>query len=402
MTNESASRFSAVDPTLGYLYQIRVALLWSLRRLKNDPVFLVSLETLDDVTFETIGGDPKDLLQIKHHQRRTCVLTDASPDLWKTLRIWFEGRTSGILPSDTNLCLITTSITPDGTAASRLRSSPRDVVGAEQALDATASSSTNVTNFLAYQAYLAASPSERIAVLSKVVVFDATPSVTDIESELYQEIYWAVKKEYHSAFLERLEGWWLRRVLQQLTDAPTGRIGSVEIEAQMSDLREQFKQEALPIDDDLLEFNLDNTTRVAYENLIFVRQLDLIKAGKHRITAAIRDYYRAFEQRSRWLRNDLVVGMDLHKYEKRLIEEWELVFEAMRDELGDTATEDAKEKAARSILEWVEQTIISIRTNVTEPFVSRGSFHILSDKMRIGWHPEFRDRIALLLKKGTI
>jgi hypothetical protein len=103
------------------------------------------------------------------------------------------------------------------------------------------------------------------------------------------------------------------------------------------------------------------------------------------------------------LREDLVVGMDLRKYERRLIEEWELVFEAMRDEIGDAATEEAKERAARSVLEWAERATISIRPNVTEPFVSRGSFHMLSDELRIGWHPEFRNRLALFLTaKGGI
>jgi hypothetical protein len=171
----------------------------------------------------------------------------------------------------------------------------------------------------------------------------------------------------------------------------------------MSDLREQFKQESLPIDDDLLGFTLDDATMAAHESSTFVRQLELVKAGKRRIAAAIRDYYRAFEQRSRWLRDDLVVGMDLHKYEKHLAEEWELVFEAMRDDLGDSATDAAKETAARSVLKWAECTTIPIRPKVTEPFVSRGSFHMLSDEVRIGWHPEFRDRLALLVgaKEGT-
>src|SRR5713101_4981718 len=38
-------------PALGYLYQMRVALLWALRKLKESPDFMVSLETLDDVVF---------------------------------------------------------------------------------------------------------------------------------------------------------------------------------------------------------------------------------------------------------------------------------------------------------------------------------------------------------------
>jgi hypothetical protein len=47
--------FSAADSALGYLYQVRIALLWALRRFKTDNDFVVSLETLDDVTFESNG-----------------------------------------------------------------------------------------------------------------------------------------------------------------------------------------------------------------------------------------------------------------------------------------------------------------------------------------------------------
>lgn len=389
--------FSAVDATLGYLYQVRSALLWSLRRMKGEPDFLVSVETLDDVTFETTGGDATDLLQTKHHRKGTATLTDASPDLWKTLRIWFEGHTFGTIPPTANLYLVTTGTTPYNSAAFRLRAGSRDVTLAQQALDATASSSTNQTNQSAYEAYLNATLAERTAILERVVIIDASPSVEDLDSELRQEVYWAAGKEHHAAFLDRLEGWWLRRVLRQLTAAPQDRIGSVELEAQMSDLREQFKQESLPIDDDLLEFTLDDATKAAHENATFVRQLEIVKAGKRRIAIAIHDYYRAFEQRSRWLRDDLIVGLDLHKYEKRLTEEWEVVFEAMRDDLGSTTTDEAKEQAARSVLAWAERTTIPIRPNVTEPFVSRGSLHLLADDMRIGWHPEFLEQLTSLL-----
>jgi len=398
------SPFSAVDATLGYLYQVRSALLWALRRLKTDPEFLVSIESLDDVTFETGAGDIIELLQTKHHRKGTASLTDASVDLWRTLRIWFEGHASGQIPLTTNLYLITTGVAPVNSAASRLRVTAREVLAAQRNLDATAESSTNQDNRKAYEVYLQTTRAVRTSILSRVVILDAAPSITDIDSELRQEVYWAAGKEHHRVFLERLEGWWLRRVLHQLTHAHDNRIGAFELEAEMSDLREQFKQESLPIDDDLLEFTLDDATKAAHEDSTFVRQLDIIKAGKRRIAAAIRDYYRAFEQRSRWLRDDLIVGLDLHKYEKRLIEEWELIFEAMRDDLGDASTHDAKEQAARSVLSWAERVTIPIRTNVTEPFVCRGSLHMLSDEVRIGWHPEFRNRLAAFLraKEGEV
>ena len=393
------SPFAAVDATLGYLYQVRSALLWALRRLKDDQNFLVSIETLDDVTFETTGGEAIDLLQTKHHHSASANLTDASPDLWKTLRIWFEGHASGQIPSTANLTLVTTALASTGTAASYLRAAPdfRDISAAQHALDSTASSSSNKANASAYEAYLRASLPERVAVLERIVIIDAAPAITDLDAELRTEVYWAVARDHHTAFLERLEGWWLRRVLRQLTDATRDRVGAVEIEAQMSDLREQFKQDSLPIDEDLLAFSLDEATKAAHGDSLFVKQLEIIKAGQRRISAAIRDYYRAFEQRSRWLRDDLVVGIDLHNYENRLVEEWDLMFAAMSDEIGDAAADDAKEKAARTLLAWAERASISIRPSVTEPFVSRGSLHMLSDDLRIGWHPEFKDLLAPLL-----
>lgn len=400
MTDRHSSKYSAVDATLGYLYQVRSALLWTLRRLKSEPDFLVGIETLDDVAFETVGGDPRELLQTKHHRNGTASLTDASTDLWKTLRIWFEGRASGDIPTTASLCLVTTGQATNGSAPFYLRTNGRDVDAAVARLDATAQSSMSKANAPAYGAYLAAGSNQRKELLNRVTVLDAAPTVEDLDRELRQEVFWAVDKEHHTAFLDRLEGWWFRRVLHQLSNAELDRVGSVEVEAQMSDLREGFKQDALPIDDDLLGFSLDEATRAAHEGSNFVQQLGLINIGKRRMAAAIRDYYRAFEQRSRWVRDELVVSLDLSKYEKRLVEEWELIFDGMRDELGDSASDMAKEEAARSILAWGERAAIPIRPNVTEPFVCRGSLHMLADEIRIGWHPEFRDRLAHLLSSS--
>ena len=396
----NGSKFSAADAALGYLYQVRCALLWTLRRQKAEPDFLVSLETLDDVTFERAGGEPSELLQTKHHRRSASALTNSSSDVWKSLRVWFEGRASRSIPATAQLVLITTATATEGSAAWYLRATARNVEAAQRLLDAVAQTSTDQNNASAYQAYLAAKPSERRDVLLRVMVIDAAPTIADLDRELRDEVHWAVGREHHDPFLQRLEGWWLRRVLRQLVAGDAQRIAAVELETQMADLREQFKQDALPIDEDLLEFSLDGTTAAAHERSAFVQQLNLIQASKHRVAAAIRDYYRAFEQRSRWLRERLVLEMELGKYEKRLIEEWDLIFAGAQDEIGATATEEMKERAARSVLAWAERTTIPIRANVTEPFVSRGSLHMLADELRIGWHPEFRTRLAGLLLPG--
>ena len=178
----TSNPFSAADSALGYLYQVRVGLLWALRRLKIDDDFVISLETLDDVTFETRGGKPEELLQTKHHRNCEAKLTDASEDLWKSLRVWFEGHLSRNIPPGTALHLLTTAKAPSASVAAYLRSDDsRDVNGALKALESTAQSSTSKTNAPAYAAFLGTSTEDRKKLLDSVVVIDGAPTIAALE-----------------------------------------------------------------------------------------------------------------------------------------------------------------------------------------------------------------------------
>ena len=150
--SEKPTDFSATDSALGYLYQVRLALLSSMRRLARDASFTVYLETLDDVVFEE-AGSAVELLQLKHHRERAANLTDSSPDLWKTLRVWMEGRANATISTDGQLFLVTTSAVGDGSAASMLLVEDRDVDEAVKRLSTTATTSTSNTNEPAYKLF---------------------------------------------------------------------------------------------------------------------------------------------------------------------------------------------------------------------------------------------------------
>ncbi len=77
MGEKERGQHSAAASALGYLYQVRYALLESLRRLRNGQEFIVAIETLDDVMFEKDGEAPE-LLQTKHHLEKAANLTDSS------------------------------------------------------------------------------------------------------------------------------------------------------------------------------------------------------------------------------------------------------------------------------------------------------------------------------------
>lgn len=397
MTQNSTERgiFSAAPSALGYFFQCRYALLESLKRIPDGVSFNVYIETLDDVVFEE-DGHPPELLQTKHHINRPADLTDASPDLWKTLRIWMEGIQNRTLPPGSEFFLITTAQCGEGSAASYLRgSSFRNVPKAIERLNSTARTSTNQTNARSYEIYKALDLADKVRLADSIVIVDAAPTVDSLEKELRRAAYFAVSAKHIDSFLSRLEGWWLRRVIEQLSSAAPVPIRSEEIESERINLREQFKMDNLPIDQDIIRASVDGS---GYTDETFVTQLRLIGLGSSRILIAIRNFFRAQEQRSRWMREDLLLVGELERYETHLVEEWESRFESMRDALVGQSIEANKVSAAQGLYVWVEQGQHQpIRPAVLEASIARGTYHILADDKRVGWHVEFQERLVAAL-----
>lgn len=375
---------------------MRYALLESLRRLRKGQEFVVASETLDDVVFEKNGEAPE-LLQTKHHVNNAADLTDCSPDLWKTLRIWCNGIAADSVPSGTLYFLVTTAEAADGHAAYYLRPGEnRNPDTAMERLNSTANSFTNQANAPAYQAYRRLNEDQRKKLLQNAFVLDSAPRIADLDSALKEVSFGFVKSKFLDSFLQRIEGWWYRRAIHHLTDDNATPILSEELDSETASLREQFKEESLPIDYDIMSASVDAS---GYQDRCFVHQLKLIEVGNARILHAIKNLYRAYEQRSRWMREDLLYVGELDQYEDRLVEEWDIHFQQMRDELGEEASEKVKKTAAQTLYKWVETDLHrGIRAGVTAPSIPRGTYQLLSDAQRVGWHLDFEERLHRLLE----
>ncbi|MEN9195481.1 ABC-three component system protein [Xanthomonas euvesicatoria] len=371
-----------------------MALLTALRRINpaDDDDFSIFLETLDDVVFEKTGT-PLELFQLKHHSNAQASLTDASPDIWKSLRVWIEGRKSGIVKPLDRLVLITTQTVGKGSIASKLLATNRDEGAALTAMRNVAQTSVNAENAAAYTAFKALSSEEQKALVSSVVIAPNQPNIEQVGEDIRHEVRFTVRRDHVESFVSRLEGWWFTLCLRHLVGKSKEPLRCSALQVQMDDLRHQLVS-ALPVDDDIFEHEVEISS---YESELFVHQARLTGAHHSRVLAAVRDYYRAFEQRSRWVREHLILVGDLEKYERTLHEEWEISFAQALDDLGPGAAEEAQQKMARAVFKWVESACFPIRKNVDHPSICRGSLHMMANELRIGWHPEFEARLRHLL-----
>ncbi|MCY7870083.1 hypothetical protein MOF33_16135 [Bacillus spizizenii] len=391
------NKFSAHAQALGYFYQVRYALLLLLRpKDYNSQIFI---EKLDDISFVQ-NGSPTELIQMKHHRRKGS-LTDASSDIWKTLRVWSEAVSDGVVDTQcTTFSLITNEVASTGSAASLLTydSKQRNVKDALEILIHTATNSESDTNSKAYEKFLSLTEQQQKALLNNIYILDCSENIIETKDKIFYELRLTTRPEVISALFERLEGIWLDKVIKHLMNESRHPITFREIQDHINDLQEQFQRDNLPID--FLDLVAPQEDELDEKDKIFIEQLRLVAVGNKRIEKAISDYYRAFHQRSKWVRDELLMIDELDKYEERLIDEWERKFEIMKENLEDDTSENILQKEGRKLFNWIdENNIFPIRPNCDEPYIERGSYHMLSNQLRVGWHRQFYERLDYLLNK---
>ena len=391
----------ATEQMLGYLYQVRYAL--NLLLNNDNENHLISIERFDDVAFSE-DDSPKQMIQLKHHVRQRGNLSDASTDIWRTLKVWIDAIVvNENLLTDANFLIITTANAPEGSAASLLRAKGRDEKQAYTQLKAVADISENQTHRSYYAAFINLGEDKAKKLLAKIQIIDKASNILDVSGDLIRIIRYSCMPKFQDQICERIEGWWYRKAIDALCSDTPVFFSQQQVRSVIVSISQEYAEDNLPID--VLDFSTPSPEELSPCDRIFYEQLKLICTSNRHIRTALRDYYRAFRQRANWIRNDLLYVNELEKYEQRLVDEWEHHFASMEDKLNvlePNITEQDKVKHGQSLLSDIEALDIRIRPKVQDAFVMRGSFHILANQLTIGWHMDFQERLKqlILLPKG--
>ena len=226
---------------------------------------------------------------------------------------------------------------------------------------------------------------------------DNASNIVDVEKSRRKQVRYSCDRKYEDKVMERLEGWWYRKAIEGLCSDTPIFILQDQVRSYIVSTGQEYAADNLPID--IFDLGDDQTNESSAIDKTFYQQLKLICLGNHHLKVAVNDYYRAFNQRASWVRNNLLYIDELDKYERRLIDEWEREFAMMADALEENPNlaEDEKVKAGKQLLTKMEEKDIRIREKCQAPFVMRGSYHILADQRKVGWHIDFEERLKQLL-----
>lgn len=384
----AANRFSAAGSAIGYLAQVEYALLIALQRMDHEESFRVALETLDDIVFMG-DGKQAELWQTKHHIDRRSSISDSSPDLWKSLHNWIETA-----DCHSSCFLFTTATATSSTAISLLRPDREDseTQEARKILDRVAKDARNKELKKCYDKYQNLTDKQRTELLRKITVLDGMTQCKNITEELLSTVRKTIPRSRRGPLVERLRGWWHDRVLRHLACIANGKgdwIEIDEIERKLHCIAQSLRNESLPLD--FTKEQKPTPKDVENDNRIFIEQLRLIKLHARRINQAVYDHNRAFLQRSRWQREQLIGIEELEEYDGLLTEQWSRFFDPLEapSELDQPSGEDKQKSALELYHRLQNHSLPEVRPEMRASYVSLGSLHLLADRLEIGWHPDW-------------
>lgn len=395
------SAHDASGQMAGYLYQVLAALYLLLDSRDSDTQ--ICIEKFDDIAFVE-QDEPVLMIQTKHQLYRPGNLSDTSVDLWRTIKSWCDSiNSSPTHLRNTNFAILTTATAQENTAAYYLRKDGnRNTAEARRLLVDTARAATVQANEKYYSAFLALSPELQDNLIRHTYICDSYQNVSYLKTDIMRYIRCATLPQFEEKVYNSVLGWWIGAVIQCLcSDAPVF-INRIQLQQIIFDIGSGYKADSLPIDvDAYYDPSESELNELIPENRIFIEQLKIISLSHDRLRRCIRDYYNAFRQRSLWVREQLLLANELHNYEAVLVDEWNRLFVIMKENLadyGEELTEQQKTKAGRDLFGNIENLNLPIRERVSQPFIMRGSYHDLANRMMVGWHVDFMDRLCHLLK----
>lgn len=398
MCSYTNTDFSAKEPSLGYYYQILYGLYLLLSK-NISPDITFHLENLDDIDIEQLNSN--NVFQTKLHIKSKAQLSDRNTDFWKTIRIWsklIKEQEAFHNNKPIIFTLITTAKINDASfiKAFSTHSKEERTIALNKMRVICNEQSSAAHNIKGYQSFTSLTENQQLKLINSIYIVDSALSISETKEQIKEQFQNCILPKYLDNFSNKVIGWWFIQCIDILNNHKES-ISSQELSIMINDLRDEYRKDDLP-NDFPRTLKISTTTLERSKQKTFVMQLMLISESDDVIKEAISDYRRAFNQQSKWIRDGLAGFNEFARFQDDLQDYWQRLFALLKSKGLD---EEALEHEGRDFFEnyFVKQPpAIRIRSNFQSTYFTIGSYHMLSDEMKVGWHPCFKK----LLNNGNL
>ena len=393
-----AGTHTAEAAALGFYYQAFFALATLVAQTADDAA--VAIERLDDV--EVVADGNTLLYQLKHSVSETPPpITLASRALWKTLKVWIDALPDLTL-SETTLHLVAVGSIPEKSPLQALLEEGSDRSELVEVMTKEAQRVVDVRVAAAQaqkapplsdrvdgcEAFLALTDTERDNLVRRILIQQQSSTIAQIEDRIADQLR-MLPPEQRPLVAKRLVRWWDREVIYSLCGKRSRVITRIELQQQISSIVGDIEAERL-VPDFLTVMPPEN-----YQpDGMLARQIHLVEGAQSDIGRAIREEWRAREQRAKWLDANTAMASKINDHDLMLREEWSDRHAQMAEACSEMEDKQ-KCQSGLSLLRWTHERapieVPQIAEGWSAPYYVRGSYQVLAIDMNVGWHPDYRD-----------
>jgi hypothetical protein len=387
---------SAEAAALGFYYQAFFALLTLMGQETDNAA--VGIEQLDDVDLKVDGHNL--LYQLKHSlSTAPPPITLKSKALWKTVKVWVDILPTLIL-SETTLHLVTVAkLGSDNPliALTELDAERTELVEAmtreaRRVLDARAAAAKagkvlpHPDRVDGCSAFLALTETERLNLLRRTVIKPGSPVVATIEENVagYLKLLPPVQRPIVA---RRLVEWWDRQIVYSLCGKRERVLSRSELQHQISAIVSDIEQENLVPD-----FEVVSPPEDYQPDGMLARQVKLVDGKPSDLSKAIREEWKAREQRAKWLNGSPAMAATINDYDLVLEEHWSDRHGQMVEECAEL-DHKGKCKSGLKILRWTHEEAPSVVRPIAKSwnvaYYVRGTYQVLAIDLKVGWHADY-------------
>ena len=383
--------FEAAGPLSGFLWQLRQALL-ILFTLDQDQS--VTTEREDDICTISAGGLLLSAIQAKHSVKPGTVRA-TTPLWWKTIRVWCDRLPK--LSASTRFSLATTSTAKGTLSPFVMGETPTDAnrKSLMSKMDQVANKQPNKHLTDAYTAWNGLTESAKTQLLSRFSISHELTNLADSTADLDAALLarYIPKHVLHAA-RRQIVGWFQLQIEQQMAGrAPA--VDSSALHAQLTDIHHSVQAGAPFLEPETSADELEQQAgRIQEEGSMFLSQMDLLRARSSALERATMLYIRARNARGEWLDSGVLGAWQLQRHETDLEDNWKnRREETLRELEPGVATETDLLRAGWTLHDMCMNYRARLGAGLADSFFVGGSYHIMADGLRVGWHPEFQDRL---------
>ncbi|MBO6515449.1 MAG: hypothetical protein JJ975_02765 [Bacteroidia bacterium] len=396
----STVKHTASGQAAGYLFQPDRALYW----LSNcEKGATVGVETADDVTVVNDKGETVIREQDKNSVQADGVpIKDRSNDLWNTLYIWVKALESGEFKTENvGLFFATNKPIPEDALVKKIAEADNSLV--DDIISRLKTAGQDPPLGIAEKVKYVLSKENFVKELVPIIQLSDNNTPGNLDDKIINQLHLPTETAYE--ILNELKGWIHSAITTLWNEGKPGVLSREAFDnylnqsryiANSRKVRERVKRLVLD--------NIEETKKSGAKQGIFVKQIEAISDDEFLAIDAIDDYLCADVERTRLIVAGEITGADFDDFDDKCEERWKEVTrrnirtDKINSILSDrTLTQEQKEQKLRDLgFEIYDQTCsgyngVLAGYTTTESYLTKGTYHMMSDSLKLGWHPQWKE-----------